>query len=226
MIMILINSASMKLAFVLRLINCIEGCLKNQNDIQEYFIHKTCTCNILFSPTVQCAIKTCYKDQYTWTFDKYCIEANDHTRDWNSARAYCRKRGGDLIEIRSREMQTSVEMNLKKKGHLNVAYWIGATDSDSETHWHWLNGKIILRALGTDSDSETHWHWLNGKIILRALGTDSDSETHWHWLNGKIILRALGTDSDSETHWHWLNGKIILRTLGLNRDLSQENTMY
>ena len=95
-----------------------------------------------FHVTVHGAIRSCYRDHYTWMFGYSCIEVIDDTKDWDDARAYCRRRGGDLVEIRSREMEYSVETHLRKKGHLEVGYWIGATDRAHEDHWQWLNGEF------------------------------------------------------------------------------------
>ncbi|KAK3104675.1 hypothetical protein FSP39_007549 [Pinctada imbricata] len=87
----------------------------------------------------------CQYDQNTWEFGDICIQVHYSTKDWDDARAYCRKLGGDLLEVRSSEMQLFVQNHLKATGKKPAGYWIGATDRHHEDRWEWLNGDKTMR---------------------------------------------------------------------------------
>lgn len=64
--------------------------------------------------------------------------------DWVDARHQCQKEGGDLIQIRDSGMQQFLQRVLSGQTSEDTAFWIGASDSESESHWKWVAGKVFL----------------------------------------------------------------------------------
>ena len=75
------------------------------------------------------------------------MEAVYQKSNWDEARKYCQHRLGDLLEIRTQDLQDSVVAHLKASPHQTQhAFWFGATDRHSETHWKWLRGNNAIFA--------------------------------------------------------------------------------
>uniref|UniRef100_A0A8C4DLJ0 C-type lectin domain-containing protein n=1 Tax=Dicentrarchus labrax TaxID=13489 RepID=A0A8C4DLJ0_DICLA len=56
---------------------------------------------------------------------------------WNESRDECRQKGGDLVQIDSREEQVK---------HTDK-FWIGLTDSEKEGTWLWVDGSPLKESL-------------------------------------------------------------------------------
>lgn len=69
--------------------------------------------------------------------------------DWQSARDYCKEKGGDLTAIESEIEQQFLDKEIKKKGRL-YSYWIGGSDGGNqsqggkETQWFWVNSNLRI----------------------------------------------------------------------------------
>ncbi|KAK2830729.1 hypothetical protein Q5P01_018660 [Channa striata] len=83
---------------------------------------------------------------------------------WIQSREECRHRGGDLVQIDSREEQTFLEEKLREK--MNEAedkFWIGLTDSVKEGRWLWVDGSELNTSLTFWSKNEPDdWKGENG----------------------------------------------------------------
>ena len=66
----------------------------------------------------------------------------DSSMDWESAKKYCKKQGGHLVTITSREEQSTVS-SLISRGSKNF-YWLGAErDYDEDDFYSWITGESI-----------------------------------------------------------------------------------
>lgn len=64
--------------------------------------------------------------------------------DWVDARHHCQKEGGDLIQIRDSGMQYFLQRVLSSQRLEDTGFWIGASDSESESHWIWVAGRVLI----------------------------------------------------------------------------------
>ncbi|XP_072227226.1 hepatic lectin-like [Leuresthes tenuis] len=63
---------------------------------------------------------------------------------WNESRAECRRKGGDLVKINSREEQRFLEIRVRDKMEAEEdKFWIGLTDSEEEGRWLWADGSPL-----------------------------------------------------------------------------------
>ena len=62
--------------------------------------------------------------------------------DWENAKKYCKKQGGHLVTITSKEEQSTVS-SLVSRGSKNF-YWLGAErDYDRDDFYSWITGEPI-----------------------------------------------------------------------------------
>ncbi|XP_050977575.1 CD209 antigen-like protein E [Labeo rohita] len=73
---------------------------------------------------------------YYYKFSFYFISYE--WKSWTESRAYCTKRGADLIIINNKEEQDFV--NSIADG---IYVWIGLTDIDVKGRWKWVNGSTL-----------------------------------------------------------------------------------
>ncbi|KAK2810631.1 hypothetical protein Q5P01_000378 [Channa striata] len=100
--------------------------------------------------------ETCLKCEEGWEHHgPTCYYFSTNRSSWNQSREECRGRGGDLVQIDSREEQTFLEEKLREK--MNEAedkFWIGLTDSVKEGKWLWVDGSELNTSLTFWSKNE------------------------------------------------------------------------
>ncbi|XP_053378669.1 galactose-specific lectin nattectin-like [Mercenaria mercenaria] len=82
------------------------------------------------------------KDKYLRVHGDKCYRFITSEVSWTSARDHCRRIGGHLISITSRDVQIFVERTLHELWSEN-RMWIGANDIDSEMDWFWDTGEMV-----------------------------------------------------------------------------------
>lgn len=97
------------------------------------------------APADECPHNLGKSDLYT--YGNFCLKVHYGNYDWVDARHQCQKEGGDLIQIRDSGMQQFLQRVLSGQRSEDTGFWIGASDSESESHWKWVAGKVFLCVL-------------------------------------------------------------------------------
>lgn len=72
-----------------------------------------------------------------------CLQLSMDKHDWPHARERCQRHGGDLVQIRSAEMQGSIIEKIRQShSHIKTGFWIGASDQHHEGLWEWVAGQL------------------------------------------------------------------------------------
>uniref|UniRef100_A0A3B4Y7V5 C-type lectin domain-containing protein n=1 Tax=Seriola lalandi dorsalis TaxID=1841481 RepID=A0A3B4Y7V5_SERLL len=92
----------------------------------------------------------CQKCEGGWEQDGgQCYFFSISRSSWEDSRNECKRRGGDLVKIDSREEQSFLKNRLQKMDNRDK-FWIGLTDSAVEGEWLWVDGSQL---------SKSFWFW-------------------------------------------------------------------
>ena len=69
--------------------------------------------------------------------------------NWFEAKAHCKTEGGNLVEIDSKEENTALVEEIKRRGFSDRLFWMGMTDRGSEGEW----------ILETNGSEPSHLNW-------------------------------------------------------------------
>ncbi|XP_038164303.1 CD209 antigen-like protein D [Cyprinodon tularosa] len=91
----------------------------------------------------------CLKCEAGWELHGVnCYYFSNNTSTWTESRDSCRRLGGDLVKIDSREEQMFLERIVKEKmTNDEDSFWIGLTDSEKEGSWVWVDGSPLKESL-------------------------------------------------------------------------------
>uniref|UniRef100_A0A3Q1H514 C-type lectin domain-containing protein n=1 Tax=Anabas testudineus TaxID=64144 RepID=A0A3Q1H514_ANATE len=105
---------------------------------------------------------TCPKCEEDWELHGgKCYYFSTRDSSWNQSRDDCRRGGGDLVKIDSREEQVENTMN----DDYDV-FWIGLTDSQEEDKWLWVDDSPLNTSFLFWKDSEPdNWAGINGENL-------------------------------------------------------------
>uniref|UniRef100_A0A8C4H6V7 C-type lectin domain-containing protein n=1 Tax=Dicentrarchus labrax TaxID=13489 RepID=A0A8C4H6V7_DICLA len=87
------------------------------------------------------------KCEHGWEqYGRQCYYFSIDLLTWSKSRDECRQKGGDLVQIDSREEQ--VKHTAAEKNNFEwVVFWIGLTDSEKEGTWLWVDGSSLNESL-------------------------------------------------------------------------------
>uniref|UniRef100_A0A8P4GCM6 C-type lectin domain-containing protein n=1 Tax=Dicentrarchus labrax TaxID=13489 RepID=A0A8P4GCM6_DICLA len=107
---------------------------------------------------------SCPKCEYGWEqHGRQCYYFSISSSTWSESRDECRQKGGDLVQIDSREEQTFLELKVREKMNFEWdKFWIGLTDSEKEGTWLWVDGSPLNESLTFWIHGEPdNWTWYN-----------------------------------------------------------------
>ncbi|KAK2830728.1 hypothetical protein Q5P01_018659 [Channa striata] len=141
--------------------------------------------------------ETCLKCEEGWEHHgPTCYYFSTNRSSWNQSREECRGRGGDLVQIDSKEEQTFLEKKLREK--MNEAedkFWIGLTDSEEEDRWLWVDGSELNTSLTFWSKNEPdNWKGKNGK------NSDGEDCVRMGEKGGAVDMKCWFDQSCNEPH--------------------------
>ncbi|XP_050923132.1 CD209 antigen-like protein E isoform X2 [Lates calcarifer] len=92
---------------------------------------------------------SCLKCETGWEqHGGQCYYFSTRRSSWKESRSFCKRRGGDLVKIDSREEQSFLEKTVRKKmDHDEDLFWIGLTDSKTEGEWLWVDDSPLNTSL-------------------------------------------------------------------------------
>ncbi|XP_067340520.1 hepatic lectin-like [Channa argus] len=77
-----------------------------------------------------------------------CYYFSLNASSWQQSRDDCKSRGGDLVNIDSRQEQKFLDETVRNKMmHGRDSFWIGLTDSVEEDKWVWVDGSLLSTSL-------------------------------------------------------------------------------
>ncbi|KAK5910858.1 hypothetical protein CgunFtcFv8_005084 [Champsocephalus gunnari] len=84
-----------------------------------------------------------------------CYYFSTNKTTWTRSRDECRRQGGDLVKIESREEQEFLDQKLRVKMTADQdKFWIGLTDSETEDTWLWTDGSALDNSFPFWSEGE------------------------------------------------------------------------
>lgn len=87
-------------------------------------------------------------------FNGHYYQVYDNSMTWTEAKEYCEKLGGHLVTITSIEENNYIKDLVVSNGKKN-AYWLGASDSETEGVWKWVTGEPFeFSDWGTDEPNQ------------------------------------------------------------------------
>uniref|UniRef100_A0A3Q1H5Z9 C-type lectin domain-containing protein n=1 Tax=Anabas testudineus TaxID=64144 RepID=A0A3Q1H5Z9_ANATE len=92
---------------------------------------------------------TCPKCEEGWELHGgKCYYFSTRDSSWYQSRDDCRRGGGDLVKIDSREEQSFLEVRVRQKMNKDDdSFWIGLTDSKEEGKWLWVDDSPLNTSL-------------------------------------------------------------------------------
>uniref|UniRef100_A0A8C4FEB8 C-type lectin domain-containing protein n=1 Tax=Dicentrarchus labrax TaxID=13489 RepID=A0A8C4FEB8_DICLA len=97
------------------------------------------------------SIYTCEVENCCLCLIVSCYYFSTNRLTWSESRDECRQKGGDLVQIDSREEQLKVR---EKINYDEDKFWIGLTDSEKEGTWLWVDGSPLNESLTFWNGSE------------------------------------------------------------------------
>ncbi|XP_048750154.2 macrophage mannose receptor 1-like [Ostrea edulis] len=122
--------------------------------------------------------------QYVWTYGSSCLQLSLDKHDWPHARERCQRHGGDLVQIRSADIQGSIIQKIRQlHHHVKTGFWIGASDQHHEGRWEWVSGE---KTMTYDNWSPHQGPHQTGFLLIPGGGTEDcgllkvDDNFMWH----------------------------------------------
>ncbi|XP_033182157.1 hepatic lectin-like, partial [Anabas testudineus] len=115
-------------------------------------------------------VHTCPKCEEGWELHGgKCYYFSTNKSSWYQSRDDCRRGGGDLVKIDSREEQSFLVRRLREKlNDDHDRFWIGLTDSKEEGKWLWVDDSPLNTSFLFWKDNPkqpNNWPGINGEFL-------------------------------------------------------------
>ncbi|KAK2830723.1 hypothetical protein Q5P01_018654 [Channa striata] len=117
---------------------------------------------------------------------------------WQQSRDECRRQGGELVKIDSREEQEFLESIVRKEMKDDEdKFWIGLTDSVVEGRWLWVDGSELNTSLTFWNRNEPD-NWKGEDCVRMGVKAGADDLKSWfdracHIEQRRICEKPAGT---------------------------------
>uniref|UniRef100_A0A3Q1HES0 C-type lectin domain-containing protein n=1 Tax=Anabas testudineus TaxID=64144 RepID=A0A3Q1HES0_ANATE len=137
-----------------------------------------------------------------------CYYFSTRESTWNQSRDDCRRGGGDLVKIDSREEQSFLVRKLKQNmNDDHDTFWIGLTDSKEEGKWLWVDDSPLNTSFLFWNDSEpNNWAGINEEnlpegedCVLMGKKSGADDLKCWIDVACKILFSKSICEKPAET---------------------------
>ncbi|KAM5238002.1 CD209 antigen-like protein C [Ctenodactylus gundi] len=92
--------------------------------------------------------RLCRPCPWEWAFFQgHCYFFSKSRKNWHDSITACQEAGAQLVVIKSAEEQSFLQQTSKARGYT----WMGLSDLNKESTWHWVDGSPLLLSGGLHS---------------------------------------------------------------------------
>ncbi|MBQ3264332.1 MAG: RICIN domain-containing protein [Ruminococcus sp.] len=119
------------------------------------------------------------KLEKTFDYNNHRYEIYSGSLDWLSAKQFCEQKGGHLVTITTAGENSTIVNNVKALNH--EAYWLGLTDVEHESKWHWITDEVYSYKNWNDNEPNNSGGIEDYAVYVLASGK-------WNDLSGRAVL--------------------------------------
>lgn len=116
-----------------------------------------------------------------FNYNNHRYEVYSGSLDWLSAKLFCEQKGGHLVTITTTGENSAINTNVKSLNH--EAYWLGLTDVEHESKWHWITDEAYTYKNWSDKEPNN-----SGGIEDYAVYVSANEK--WNDLTSRSVLNT------------------------------------
>ena len=114
-------------------------------------------------------------------YNNHRYEIYSGSLDWLSTKLFCEQKGGHLVTITTAGESSAMATNVKSLNH--EAYWLGLTDVEHESKWHWITDETYSYKNWNDKEPNNSGGFEDYAVYVSASGK-------WNDLSGRAVLNT------------------------------------
>ncbi len=119
------------------------------------------------------------KLEKSFDYNNHRYEIYSGYLDWLSAKLLCEQKGGHLVTITTAEENSTIANNIKTLNH--EVYWLGLTDVEHESKWHWITDEAYSYKNWSDKEPNNSDGTEDYAVYVSASGK-------WNDLTGRSVV--------------------------------------